>query len=516
MTERYPMQRLRRPPQPERLWNYEPPQYTPRRMPREVIIAAKFGAATLVAILMPLVLAQLGLAQAINDEMSATGFDNDRVLLIEYALVAFGGALATGILLPWPLPAWIGSLIYYIASYLLPFIGQAEHPPLAPDGAAQMLVPGAFGVTIATLLAVGVIFAGAGAVLGSACGRLFAAPIISFGRVALARLGFWRPFHLSKKWLYATVSSALLSATLIAALALVAGNIGSIMNYGPVATMYQSVRLPVISGTVTSSVYPSPALGGILRQYMIYLPPLYASSPQTRYPVIYLLHGSPGTLESWFGGAHVDVSTNALLATGKIRGVILVSPDGNGPLYKSSQWANSFDKRQLMENSIVDDLVPYIDSHYRTIADAAHRVIAGLSDGGYGAVNIALHHPNIFGTTISLSGFFHAITSPVFGTSSATAAYRAYNSPATYVMTRNGLKAGHSLKFIIGVGTNDHTFYPLNIAFYQELRQIGLRVSSIEGPGGHSWQLWASLFAQALPLVVPPTTTVSTANRSAG
>lgn len=510
-TERYPLNRYRQHPPRERLWD-DLPRRAPRRLPRWAVLATRFGVATLLAILMPIVLAQLGLARAINDGMSAAGFDNDRVLLLEYALVAFCGALAAGTLLQWSPPTWLGSLVYYIASYLLPFIGQAQHPPLAPDGASQMLVPDSFAVTIATLLAAGLILSGAGAVLGSACGRIFAAPFMSIGRVMLARMGMRRPFQLSRRWFYAIVSTALLSAVLIAALALVAGNIDSILNYGPVATIYQSERLPAVDGTVSSGLYPSPALGGILRQYMIYLPPSYASSLELRYPVIYMLHGNPGNLVNWFKGAHVDVSTNALISMGKIRGVILVSPDGNGPIYRSSQWANSINKRQLMENSIVNDLVPYIDSHYRTLANSAHRTIVGLSDGGYGAVNIALHHPTIFGTTISLSGFFHATTSPVFGTGPTSDAYRAYNSPASYVMTRNGLKSGHALNFIICAGTNDHTFYPLATAFYKELRLFGLHVTFLQGPGGHSWPLWASLFARILPLVEPPSTIVAAGN----
>src|SRR6185312_464854 len=112
---------------------------------------------------------------------------------------------------------------------------------------------------------------------------------------------------------------------------------------------------------------------------------------------------NPGRITNWFAGAHVDTTANVLISTGKMREAILVAPDGNGKVYPVSEWANSFDNRQRMEDSLVNDLVPYIDKHYRTLADPAHRAIAGISDGGFGAVNIALHHPDVFGTALSLS-----------------------------------------------------------------------------------------------------------------
>src|SRR5262249_31788624 len=152
---------------------------------------------------------------------------------------------------------------------------------------------------------------------------------------------------------------------------------------------------------------------------------------------------------------HVDTTANALITAGRIRATIVVAPDGNGPVYQVSEWANSFDGRQPMEASIVYDLVPYIDSHYRTLADPANRVIVGNSEGGYAAANIALHHPMIFGTVLSMGGYFQADSSAVFGTGPRSIAYRRYNSPATHVRTPTGLKAAHSLTFLIGVSVQD-------------------------------------------------------------
>ena len=86
---------------------------------------------------------------------------------------------------------------------------------------------------------------------------------------------------------------------------------------------------------------------------------------------------------------------------------------------------NSFDHRQWIETYVAVDLVAYVDHRYRTLADVAHRAIGGLSMGGFGAMNIAVHHPDVFGTVISLGGYYRAEGS-IWG---KNAAYRRANSP---------------------------------------------------------------------------------------
>ncbi len=484
-----------------------PPPRKPqaRRSPQQRVYALRLAMATLCAALVPFALANLGLAASIDTQLTEVGFDADRAQLIEFVLIAFVGALAMGIVLRWRTPVWLGALLYYVTVYWLPFMGHAQHPPLAPDGTPQVLVPGAFAATIATLLAVGILFSGAGAVLGEACGRVFVAPLTMLIRLALARTGLGHRFQLTRRTALAALTASMLSLVVITAFALIAGNVDSILNFGPTAAIYRPVRAAALQGVVQMGTYPSPALGGRLRQYMIYLPPSYATSPDQRYPVIYALHGFPGRFTNWFSAAHADMIANTLISARKMREAIIVSPDGNGTVYPISQWANSFDGHQQMEDAIVNDLVPYIDAHYRTLDDPAHRLIAGLSDGGYGAVNIALHHPNVFGAVLSLSGFYQASsTSPVFGHGAASNAYRLYNSPASYVTTPGGGQAAHILTFVLGVGTQDSYFYPRAQSFYKELHHLGVRVTLLQAPGGHSWQLWAAQFAQAMPLVEPP------------
>jgi enterochelin esterase-like enzyme len=509
---------------PRSRWPVEPapppPPQMPAQMPKWGLYALRlaavtaFAAATAFAALVPFVLAHLGLAQGIDDEMTSVGFDAERVQLIVFALLVLAGGVGAGIVLRWRSPVWLGGVLYYTFGYLLPYISQAQHPTQAPDGTPRVLVRGAFAITLATLLAVGVVFSGAGAVLGEACGRVFAIPLITLGRFVVARTGRHGSPRAAPREVWTTIAALGLSAIIVIALLLVASNLDTILNYGTVATIYQPVQVAALQGTIAQGTYPSPALGGRWRPYMIYLPPSYSAFPQRRYPVVYMLHGNPGSMTDWFAGAHLDTIANDLITAGKIRETIFVAPDGNGPDYRVSEWANSFDNRQRLEDSIVYDLVHEVDTHYRTLADSADRAIAGNSDGGFAAANIALHHPDVFDTVLSLGGYFVADNGPVFGVGPASTAYRRTNSPAMYVTTPSGLQAARALTFFIGVGTQDRPYFPLGIAFYGELRQLGVRADLLRVPGGHSWQVWAPQAAYALPIMEPPVAQGSSPDRS--
>jgi enterochelin esterase-like enzyme len=96
-----------------------------------------------------------------------------------------------------------------------------------------------------------------------------------------------------------------------------------------------------------------------------------------------------------------------------------------------------------------------VGAHYRTLADSGDRFIVGLSEGGYGAANIALHHPVEFGAAVCLSGFFRADRSAVFGDGLASVPYRITDSPANYLRTAAGQRAARRLHFTLGAGTSD-------------------------------------------------------------
>ena len=141
------------------------------------------------------------------------------------------------------------------------------------------------------------------------------------------------------------------------------------------------------------------------RDVSIYLPPSYATDANRRYPVIYLLHGYTDSDDLWFGSKehfiNVPKVTDQALSSGGTREMIIVMPNAytvfQGSMYSSSPTTGDW------EAFVAHDLVAYIDSHYRTIPEAASRGLAGHSMGGYGTVRIGMKNPAVFSSLYILS-----------------------------------------------------------------------------------------------------------------
>lgn len=443
-------------------------------------------------------------------------FDQERVLLMTTLLMLVAGSATAGGVFRWRWPAALGSLLYFTIWYLLPFVARVQHPPLGPAGLKQELIPGALTNMVVTLLGVALVCASVGAAIGAAYGELVVTPLVMLAR----RLWDWARQPAgggAKPLLRALPRSAVslaLGGLLVYAVVLTSFVPGTLLTFGIEGTLYRlapgaHVGNEQAHGTVLQGTYKSEALGGATRTYFIYLPPSYVVAQVQRYPVLYMLHGSPGTPHNWVGAGKGPVTEDALVATGLMRETIIVTGDGTGPIYGFSEWANSFDGRQRMEDAVATDLVHYIDQHYRTLADAADRAIGGNSEGGFGAVNIALHHPDIFGAALSMGGYFTA-EGPVFGYGHGSALYRAYNSPSAYIFTSSGARAVHALRFVICVASQDGVYYTDGITFSQQLRRVGAHVTLLKDTGGHSWALWALELGKSLPLLEPPLLTAGT------
>ncbi|GHO73770.1 hypothetical protein KSD_15410 [Ktedonobacter sp. SOSP1-85] len=232
---------------------------------------------------------------------------------------------------------------------------------------------------------------------------------------------------------------------------------------------------------------------GATKPFEIYLPPSYntAQGKIKHYPVLYLLHGSPGKDIDWLTGGKAGQSTDTLIATGKIPELILVMPDGNGKPGRTSEWGNSYDQKQPIEKYITNDLVNYVDQHYRTIPDSSHRAIGGLSMGGFGAANITIHHPDIFGTFISLGGYYYAEGS-VWGSDPT---YRLNNSPAYTILYTPRAKKLH---IYLGAATKDQPYYSDTLGFMKQLDQLKISYHFDLQKGYHSWGIWATQMYNAL------------------
>jgi S-formylglutathione hydrolase FrmB/N-acetylneuraminic acid mutarotase len=139
---------------------------------------------------------------------------------------------------------------------------------------------------------------------------------------------------------------------------------------------------------------------GMERNVQVYLPEEYNEQDSVRYPVIYFLHGA--TMDHTYYKNLLGI-LNTLIDEGQIAPVIIVKPDGSvGP------WAGSFYTNSELygnfEDYIVNDLSEYIDANYKTTASRNKRAIMGHSMGGYGAMKIALKHPDKYCAVASHSG----------------------------------------------------------------------------------------------------------------
>jgi S-formylglutathione hydrolase len=133
----------------------------------------------------------------------------------------------------------------------------------------------------------------------------------------------------------------------------------------------------------------------------IYLPRSYRRASGRRYPVIYLLHGVFDSHDTWLGYVDIKARLDRLIASERIREVIVVMPDGGntygGGFYRNSPVTGNW------RDFVTDDLVSFVDARYRTLARPGGRAVAGWSMGGYGAIHIAMERPGLFSVAYAIS-----------------------------------------------------------------------------------------------------------------
>jgi enterochelin esterase-like enzyme len=250
-------------------------------------------------------------------------------------------------------------------------------------------------------------------------------------------------------------------------------------------------------GTASQFYVTSPALGGRRQQVDVYLPPGYAQQPHRRYPVMYLLHGFPGRPGAFLQTVKVGVDEDVLVAQRRTQPLILVMPSGSTGTFVDKEWANGTGPNAGWETFVARDLVNAIDARYRTIPSGAGRALAGLSEGGYGALNIGLHHPGEFRVLQSWSGY--QVADPVRSIFGGSAQRIAYNSPLVQLpKVAAALKRAKTYVWFYS-GTGDAVrIRTQNSQFAAALAHAGIpyRYSLIHG--GHNWVVWRNRASLAL------------------
>ena len=143
-----------------------------------------------------------------------------------------------------------------------------------------------------------------------------------------------------------------------------------------------------IAGEFREIAFYSPALDRDM-SYYVYLPPGYGSEGR-RYPVLYMLHGGGGSKDEWAAYGLVD-DVDRSIESKDIRPLIVVMPQGD-----LSYWVNWVDGGPRWGDYVARDVRRQVDATFRTLPDASHRAIGGLSMGGAGALQLAFNHPDIF------------------------------------------------------------------------------------------------------------------------
>lgn len=164
---------------------------------------------------------------------------------------------------------------------------------------------------------------------------------------------------------------------------------------------FDSVK-EVPHGQVAVQEYDSSALG-FKRKMMVYTPPGFnKNDKQKKYPVLYLLHGSGDDESGWVKKGDANVIMDNLYAEKKAAPMIVVMPYGftNAPgMPQRNPKATPEERRKSaggFEKDLLQDVIPFVESHYPVVADAQHRALAGLSMGGFQTLAIGPHHSDTF------------------------------------------------------------------------------------------------------------------------
>jgi poly(3-hydroxybutyrate) depolymerase len=226
----------------------------------------------------------------------------------------------------------------------------------------------------------------------------------------------------------------------------------------------------VLAGTIPGTY--APAAPG---SSYVYLPPRF--TPAGRYPVVYLLHGMPGDPRIYVRAAHLARVADDLIAAGATPFIAVMPYAGPATHRGLAEWAGRW------EEYLVDDVVPWTDAHLPTIRTASARVIAGLSAGGFGAVDIGLRHPGMFGTLESWSGYFQPLRDGPFA--HASAADLAAHDPSLLVATEAGRLRRDGVRFELSTGVAHGGITPaMTTDFASELHTLGLRFALWHVPAG--------------------------------
>ncbi|HET6209720.1 MAG TPA: alpha/beta hydrolase-fold protein [Jatrophihabitans sp.] len=305
--------------------------------------------------------------------------------------------------------------------------------------------------------------------------------------------------------------AALVAAASLLSVAFVADCVNSYYSYLPnvsdvVDALVSSPPQSLTPAVNQVSVPPSTARGRLFQlpvpdhgsgfgrsMAWVWLPPQYFEQPRVDLPVVYLFHGSPGMPRDWFHGGAAG-RTGQLLAAEKLP-VIMVAPQMSKNWLDDPECVDGLHEK--IETHLLRDVIPAVDQQLRTERNRTGRIFAGMSAGGYCALNLGLRHPELTATVLDLSGYTVPTHSggmaSLFGRGNAAAV--AQNSPASYA---DRLTGGPPMRIWLDCGSSDRTVLRQLNAISASLRRDGMVVEQHSRPGDHSYSVWRPALKQSL------------------
>ena len=253
-------------------------------------------------------------------------------------------------------------------------------------------------------------------------------------------------------------------------------------------------------GTLQEISVPSTVPGISSRKMLVYLPEGYESGTDS-YPVIYLLHGARGHETSWIDKGRVIQLSDSLFARRLAEPAIIVMPNMNqyrndrdydGGRYKDA-FESVFEMDGRVEAAFRNDVVRFMDSHYRTVANKQSRAVLGLSLGAFQSIVLSANNPDLFGFVGAFSPCMMAFGPP----SRSRAIYRGLGEKLDSQFDAGGVD------YFIYAGRNDFLL-PSIQGYHRYLRRNDYPHSFILEPGSHSWKTWRAFYVDLLPQLFKP------------
>ena len=236
---------------------------------------------------------------------------------------------------------------------------------------------------------------------------------------------------------------------------------------------------------------------GLWRRTFVYTPPGYDDDQHRRYPTLYLQHGVGEDESCWSTQGRADLILDNLIAAGAAEPMIVVMADGYADpslrrVYLTAAWTRELVDR--FERQLLTDVLPYVDRHFRTAPQPAHRAIAGLSMGARQSLVIGLANLDTF-------GWIGSFSAPPLGPIDPAISFRGALAHPAGVDRRLHL-------LWLGAGSAETRFVRRMNDLGRRLQEIGIAHEAYLVPDGmHEWQTWRACLAQfAQRIFRPPAT----------